>query len=63
MKTGLFKYVILILLISGCGKRVENFTITDKIPEIFPDYKGIVIPPNIENGTNCLQQIKGTICM
>ena len=40
--------VILFIFLSGCtGKPGNNFTPSENLPAIEPDYTGIVIPPNI----------------
>jgi hypothetical protein len=39
--------VFLITILNSCTTDVSNFTSVDRLPVIFPDYTGIVIPPNI----------------
>lgn len=38
---------IFMLLFISCHSGIENFTEVPKLPSIFPDYTGILIPPNI----------------
>jgi hypothetical protein len=35
------------ILLTSCSPGIEKFTEIDRVPVIFPDYTGIVIPPNI----------------
>lgn len=39
--------LILVLLLAGCGSRINNYTEADRLPNIFPDYTSLVIPANI----------------
>ena len=39
--------LISVTLIYSCNKLPEKYTETDKLPQIFPDYTDVVIPPNI----------------
>ncbi|HAH24177.1 MAG TPA: hypothetical protein DCL77_10545, partial [Prolixibacteraceae bacterium] len=39
--------VILIALINSCSTDISNYSQVDRLPVLFPDYTGIVIPPNI----------------
>jgi hypothetical protein len=58
-------FALIIQLFTGCKSGVNDFTRLDKIPQIFPDYTSIVIPPNIaplnfsinEKGTEYLVEI------
>ncbi|MFY9151245.1 MAG: hypothetical protein WAO52_04455 [Prolixibacteraceae bacterium] len=38
--------IFLILLVS-CHSGIENFSVAGRLPSIFPDYTGIMMPPNI----------------
>lgn len=40
-------YLLSLLLFASCRSGVGNYQDTGKAPEIFPDYSGIMIPPNI----------------
>lgn len=42
-----FKAILLIALLYACSADIDNYTEVDRFPVIFPDYTGIVIPPNI----------------
>ncbi|MDX8340698.1 hypothetical protein SLH46_15990 [Draconibacterium sp. IB214405] len=46
-KRGYILIVILIVLLAGCKSSVTDFTETDKLVSIDPDYSDIVLPPNI----------------
>lgn len=49
-KMKLIKYVIVFLglvFLSSCGGPETDFKISDTLPEIFPDYCGVVVPVNI----------------
>jgi hypothetical protein len=35
------------ILLTSCSSGIEKFTEIERVPVIFPDYTGIVIPPNI----------------
>ena len=37
----------IVFLVAACRSDIGNFTEVDRLPVIFPDYSGIVIPPNI----------------
>ncbi|TKG95469.1 cytochrome C biosynthesis protein [Puteibacter caeruleilacunae] len=40
--------VVFIGIFAGCGlSKIDNYTTSDKVVEIFPDYTDITIPPNI----------------
>jgi len=39
--------LIFIIVFTGCGKKIRNYSIEDRFASIFPDYNNIVIPPNI----------------
>ena len=48
MKNSLMVLVILSLtLLVSCHQGIENFKDVQRLPKIFPDYTGIMIPPNI----------------
>lgn len=36
-----------LLLIQACESSIENYSVLNKLPKIYPDYTNIVIPPNI----------------
>ncbi|MEI8113236.1 MAG: cytochrome C biosynthesis protein [Bacteroidia bacterium] len=42
----LFAALVLITL-NSCHSKIENFTEVSRLPAIFPDYTGILIPPNM----------------
>lgn len=44
-----FRLIGFLIIISfiGCDKNIREFSHLDRTPSIFPDYNGIVIPPNI----------------
>jgi hypothetical protein len=46
-KLHLLKATILLFLINSCSSDIRTFIQVDRLPVIFPDYAGIVIPPNI----------------
>jgi hypothetical protein len=46
-KIQLLILVILVALVSSCSSDFSNSSPVDRLPVIFPDYSGIVIPPNI----------------
>jgi len=39
--------VVLFVALNSCNSKVENFREINRLPVIFPDYTGILIPPNI----------------
>lgn len=45
-KTILF-FLVSIFIFSGCRTSIKDYSETAKLPGIFPDYTGVVIPPNI----------------
>ena len=48
MRASLVQMLILVLALSACkGRQQHEVTETDSIPEMFPDYSGVTIPPNI----------------
>ena len=47
IRTKLFLAFIAILVLDACTGNIKKYTETDKIAEIFPDYSGVMLPPNI----------------
>lgn len=43
----LYSILVISALISSCSTNVSNYAQVERYPVIFPDYTGIVIPPNI----------------
>lgn len=42
-----FYTFILLLAVCSCNEKITSFGISDKLPEIYPDYIGVTIPKNI----------------
>jgi len=47
MRINLFILIISFVILYSCRSGVGNYQNVDKVPSIFPDYTGILIPPNI----------------
>ena len=39
--------LVLMVVLFSCNSEIEEFSETESLPDIFPDYTGIKIPPNI----------------
>jgi hypothetical protein len=49
MMTKVFPFILVtaLFVVYSCSTDIGNYSQQDRYPEIFPDYNGIVIPPNI----------------
>jgi len=45
MRKMILMYAVLIL--AACGQRVKDPVVSDRLPEIFPDYVGVTVPAGI----------------